>query len=66
MSQKQLILHVGFHKSGTSALQEASLTQRANSQHKAGVLYPNIGKKAHHRVAWGTEPKALGVEGKGC
>jgi hypothetical protein len=28
MSEKQLILHVGFHKSGTTALQESLFAQR--------------------------------------
>ena len=51
MTQKQLILHVGFHKSGTSALQESFASQRDELQ-KLGVLYPRIGNKAHHRIAW--------------
>jgi hypothetical protein len=65
MSQKELILHVGFHKSGTSALQESLANQR-DELHKAGVLYPSIGKKAHHRVAWGLSQKPWGWKAKGA
>ena len=65
MPQKQLILHVGFHKSGTSALQESLANQR-DELHKAGVLYPSIGKKAHHRVAWGLSQKPWGWKAKGA
>lgn len=65
MPQKQLILHVGFHKSGTSALQESLANQR-DELHKAGVLYPSIGKKAHHRVAWGLSQKPWGWKARGA
>jgi hypothetical protein len=65
MSQKELILHVGFHKSGTSALQESLANQR-DELHKAGVLYPSIGKKAHHRVAWGLSQKPWGWKARGA
>jgi hypothetical protein len=65
MSQKELILHVGFHKSGTSALQESLANQR-DELHKAGVLYPSIGKKAHHRVAWGLSQRPWGWKAKGA
>jgi hypothetical protein len=65
MTGKQLILHVGFHKSGTSALQESLANQR-DELHKAGVLYPSIGKKAHHRVAWGLSQKPWGWKAKGA
>ena len=65
MPQKELILHVGFHKSGTSALQESLANQR-DDLHKAGVLYPSIGKKAHHRVAWGLSQKPWGWKARGA
>jgi hypothetical protein len=65
MTEKQLILHVGFHKSGTSALQESLANQR-DVLHKAGVLYPSIGKKAHHRVAWGLSQKPWGWKARGA
>jgi hypothetical protein len=62
---KELILHVGFHKSGTSAQQESHANQR-DDLHKAGVLYPSIGKKAHHRVAWGLSQKPWGWKTRGA
>lgn len=64
MPQKQLILHVGFHKSGTSALQESFAAQREELA-AAGVLYPNIGRKAHHRIAWALTQKPWGWKARG-
>jgi hypothetical protein len=64
MSHKQLILHVGFHKSGTSALQESFSAQRAGLAAE-GVLYPNIGRKAHHRIAWALTQKPWGWKARG-
>ena len=61
---KQLILHVGFHKSGTSALQETFAAQREQLK-GAGVLYPSIGRKAHHRIAWALTQKAWGWKKRG-
>ena len=51
MSDKRLIIHPGFHKSGTTALQESFALNRALLR-EHGILYPRIGTKAHHRVAW--------------
>lgn len=65
MPPKELILHVGFHKSGTTALQESFAKQRDELQ-KAGVLYPSIGKKAHHRIAWALAQKPWGWKSKGA
>lgn len=61
---KALILHVGFHKSGTSALQESFAAQR-DELRAAGVLYPSIGRKAHHRIAWALTQKAWGWKKRG-
>ena len=61
---KELILHVGFHKSGTSALQETFAAQREELQ-AVGVLYPSIGRKAHHRIAWALTQKAWGWKKRG-
>jgi hypothetical protein len=61
---KTLYLHVGFHKSGTSALQETFAAQRDELQ-KAGVLYPSIGRKAHHRIAWALTQKPWGWKKRG-
>ena len=64
MSQKQLILHVGFHKSGTTALQEAFFAQRKELETQ-GVLYPSVGWQAHHRVAWAMARKRWGWKDRG-
>lgn len=64
MSQKQLILHVGFHKSGTTALQESFYVQREQLA-TAGIFYPSQGKKAHHRVAWALAGKRWGWKARG-
>lgn len=64
MPQKQLILHVGFHKSGTSAIQETFHVQRSELLEN-GILYPNIGKKAHHRIAWALTQRAWGWKARG-
>jgi len=64
MPQNQLILHVGFHKSGTSALQEAFFAQRAELRAQ-GIWYPDIGRKAHHRIAWALTQKPWGWKARG-
>jgi len=64
MSQKQLILHVGFHKSGTTALQEAFFAQRKDLETQ-GVLYPSVGWQAHHRVAWALARRRWGWKDRG-
>lgn len=64
MARKQLILHVGFHKSGTTALQEALFNQR-NELGRHGVLYPNIGRAAHHKVAWALTQRPWGWKNRG-
>ena len=64
MSERRLVIHAGFHKSGTTALQEAFDAQRSQLK-KYGVLYPNIGRKAHHRVAWALTQRPWGWNKKG-
>jgi hypothetical protein len=64
MSQKQLILHVGFHKSGTTALQESFFAQRKELE-TLGVLYPSVGWQAHHRVAWALARRRWGWKDRG-
>jgi|688.fasta_scaffold105775_1 hypothetical protein len=54
-----LILHIGRHKSGTSALQIALDTNRGLLESK-GVLYPKAGAKgktAHHDLAYALNSK---------
>jgi hypothetical protein len=67
MSRNQLILHVGFHKSGTSALQESLHIQRQELL-EFGISYPAIGytgRKAHHRIAWALTQKPWGWKTRG-
>jgi hypothetical protein len=67
MPRNQLILHVGFHKSGTSALQESLHIQRQELL-EFGISYPAIGytgRKAHHRIAWALTQKPWGWKTRG-
>jgi hypothetical protein len=64
MRQKQLILHVGFHKSGTTALQESFFSQRKELETQ-GILYPSVGWQAHHRVAWAMARRRWGWKDRG-
>jgi len=41
MSERRLVIHAGFHKSGTTALQEAFDAQSEELK-SAGILYPNM------------------------
>ncbi len=59
MSERRLVIHAGFHKSGTTALQEAFDAQ-SDELRDCGVVYPNIGRKAHHRIAWALADKTWG------
>jgi len=64
MSEKRLIIHAGFHKSGTTALQESFALNRQLLREE-GILYPPIGTKAHHRVAWALTQKPWGWSKRG-
>ena len=59
MRERRLIIHAGFHKSGTTALQVAFDAQREELK-AAGIIYPNIGRRAHHRVAWALTGRTWG------
>jgi hypothetical protein len=59
MSKRRLVIHAGFHKSGTTALQEAFDSQSEELRER-GIIYPNIGRKAHHRIAWALTDLGLG------
>ncbi|MEY3317986.1 MAG: hypothetical protein RL540_358 [Actinomycetota bacterium] len=63
-SERRLVIHAGFHKSGTTALQEAFDAQSEELK-SAGIIYPNIGRKAHHRVAWALTGRAWGWSKRG-
>ncbi|MFM8404945.1 MAG: hypothetical protein ACKOAA_03620 [Actinomycetota bacterium] len=59
MRERRLIIHAGFHKSGTTALQEAFDAQSEELK-AAGIIYPNVGRRAHHRVAWALTGRTWG------
>ena len=61
---KELILHAGFHKSGTTALQESFYLNRKELL-ELNVNYPNFGHKAHHRLAWSLSQKPWGWAKRG-
>ena len=61
---KELILHAGFHKSGTTALQESFHLNRKELL-ELNVNYPNFGHKAHHRLAWSLSQKPWGWAKRG-
>lgn len=56
MNKKKLFLHIGSHKTGSTALQ-VFLTANRNSLLKEGILYPDIGcpefsRYGQHLLAW--------------
>jgi len=64
MSERRFVIHAGFHKSGTTALQE-SFDAQSDELKTHGVVYPNIGRKAHHRIAWALADKTWGWGNRG-
>ena len=64
MSQPRLVIHAGFHKSGTTALQE-SFDSQSDELRQNGIIYPNIGRKAHHHIAWALSGRTWGWNKKG-
>jgi len=48
---KKVFIHVGFHKTGTTAIQE-SLFANSKALKDLGTTYVRTGKKASHRAAW--------------
>ena len=60
----RLIVHAGFHKTGTTALQSAlfAVTERLE---KHGYTYPHIGGKAHHKAIYSLMEKGWGWEDRG-
>jgi len=61
---KRVVAHVGFHKTGTTALQESFASNREELQ-KFGVTYPDLGQKAHHRAAWALAGRIWGWKNRG-
>jgi hypothetical protein len=61
---KELILHVGFHKSGTTALQESFHLNRKKLL-EFGIDYSFIDAKAHHQYAWALTQRPWGWSKRG-
>jgi hypothetical protein len=61
---KRVVAHVGFHKTGTTALQ-ASFTANREALQKHGIAYPALGQKAHHAAAWALIGRWWGWKNRG-
>ena len=61
---KKLIIHPGFHKTGTTALQQA-LSEVRDELSANGFNYPKIAGNAHHRAAWSVIEKTWGWKKRG-
>jgi len=61
---KKLIIHPGFHKTGTTALQQA-LSEVRDELSANGFNYPKIAGDAHHRAAWSIIEKTWGWKKRG-
>ena len=61
---KRLIVHAGFHKTGTTALQSALFAVRDKLE-KRGFTYPVVGGKAHHKAIYSLMEKGWGWEDRG-
>ena len=61
---KKIIVHAGFHKTGTTAIQSSFFAAR-NELSKAGITYPEVGGKAHHKAIYSLMGKTWGWEDRG-
>jgi hypothetical protein len=61
---KKLIVHAGFHKTGTTALQ-SSFFANINELAKFGINYPQVGGKAQHKAIYSLVGKTWGWEDRG-
>ena len=61
---KRVVAQVGFHKTGTTALQE-SFSKNRDTLKTFGVHYPDLGQKAHHRAAWALAGRTWGWKNRG-
>jgi hypothetical protein len=62
---KELFLHVGFHKTGTTALQYELSSNRKNLLEQ-GFIYPKTRRfRAHHEFAWSIADRGWGWKEKG-
>jgi hypothetical protein len=61
---KKLIIHPGFHKTGTTALQQA-LSEVRDELLESKFFYPHIAGTAHHRAARSVIEKTWGWKNRG-
>ncbi len=61
---KKVFIHVGFHKTGTTAIQE-SLFVNSKALKVLGTTYARTGKKTAHRAAWALSGKTWGWKDRG-
>ncbi len=61
---KKLIVHAGFHKTGTTALQSA-LFANIDKLTNFGINYPQVGGKAQHKAIYSLMGKTWGWEDRG-
>jgi hypothetical protein len=48
---KRVFIHIGAPKTGTTYLQKVLATNR-DAMESVGVLYPRVGREAHHSAVW--------------
>ena len=62
--KKKVYLHVGFHKTGTTAIQEALFTH-SDQLRILGINYATKKEKANHREAWALSERYWGWKKRG-
>jgi hypothetical protein len=62
--KKKVYLHVGFHKTGTTAIQE-SLFSHSDQLTNLGINYATNNRKANHRDAWALSERYWGWKKRG-
>ena len=61
---KKVFIHDGFHKTGTTAIQE-SLFANSKALKDLGTTYLRTGRKASHKAAWALSGKTWGWKDRG-
>jgi hypothetical protein len=61
---KKVFIHVGFHKTGTTAIQQ-SLFSHSEELKKAGFQYATNKRRANHRQAWALTERYWGWKNRG-
>lgn len=61
---KRLVVHAGFFKTGTTALQ-TSFAHHREALSSKNILYPRLGATGQHRAAWALSGRYWGWENQG-